>query len=158
MNISTILLNSASAAIFTAGMAAVFSAPSWALAPSLFCGFLARLVRDLLMGWGASQNLATLVAAALVVVSAVGFVRRRNVTAIVLLAGLIPLGAAGALFRAIVGFLQISDMKGEGLSAPIALISNLSVVFTTTNAIVVGAWIGYLMGQSVWRDRDSRAA
>jgi hypothetical protein len=67
--------------------------------------------------------------------------------------GIIPLGAAGALFRAIVGFLEVSSLKGEGLSAPVALISNLSIVFTTTCAIAVGAWTGYLLGQSRRRDQ-----
>lgn len=147
MDLTATLLNSMWAAIFATGMAVVFSAPYWALIPSFCCGFIARLVRDLLTGYGANQNLATLVAAALVVFIAVRFVRRQSVSPIVMLAGIIPLGAAGALFRAIVGFLQVSSLKGEGLSAPVQLISNLSILFTTTTAIAVGAWIGYLIGR-----------
>jgi uncharacterized membrane protein YjjB (DUF3815 family) len=153
MDIAAILFNSLWAAIFSAGMAIVFSTPSWALVPSFCCGFIARLVRDVLMGWGASQNLATFVAAALVIFIVVSLVRRPGVSPIVMLAGIIPLGAAGALFRAIVGFLEVSSLKGEGLSSPVALISNLSILFTTTTAIAVGAWIGYLLGQSVRRDQ-----
>src|SRR5579863_2991325 len=153
MDLIAILLNSLWSAIFSAGMAVVFSAPSWALVPSLCCGFIARLVRDLLMGWGANQNLATFVSAAVVIFIVVSLVRRPGVSPIVMLAGIIPLGAAGALFRAIVGFLEISSLKGEGPSAPVALISNLSIVFTTTCAIAVGAWTGYLIGQSVRRDQ-----
>jgi uncharacterized membrane protein YjjB (DUF3815 family) len=153
MDLTAILLNSLWSAIFSAGMAVVFSTPSWALVPSFCCGFIARLVRDLLMGWGASQNLATFVAAAVVIFIVVSLVRRPGVSPIVMLAGIIPLGAAGALFRAIVGFLEISSLKGEGPSAPVALISNLSIVFTTTCAIAVGAWTGYLLGQSVRRDQ-----
>jgi uncharacterized membrane protein YjjB (DUF3815 family) len=153
MDLTAILLNSMWSAIFAAGMAVVFSTPYWALLPSFCCGFIARLARDLLMAWGANQNLATFVAAAVVIFIAVSFVRRPGVSPIVMLAGIIPLGAAGALFRAIVGFLQVSSLKGEGLSAPVALISNLSVVFTTTAAIGLGAWIGYLAGQSVRRDQ-----
>jgi uncharacterized membrane protein YjjB (DUF3815 family) len=153
MELAAILFNSLWAAIFSAGMAIVFSTPSWALAPSFCCGFMARLVRDLLTGWGASQNLATFVAAALVIFIVVSLVRRPGVSPIVMLAGIIPLGAAGALFRAIVGFLEISSLKGEGPSAPVALISNLSIVFTTTCAIAVGAWTGYLLGQFVRRDQ-----
>ena len=153
MDLIAILLNSLWSAIFSAGMAVVFSAPSWALVPSLCCGFIARLVRDLLMGWGASQNLATFVSAAVVIFIVVSLVRRPGVSPIVMLAGIIPLGAAGALFRAIVGFLEISSLKGEGPSAPVALISNLSIVFTTTCAIAVGAWTGYLLGQFVRRDQ-----
>jgi uncharacterized membrane protein YjjB (DUF3815 family) len=151
MDLTAILLNSLWAAIYAAGMAVVFSAPYWALVPSFCGGFIAHLVRDLLMGWGVNQNLATLVAAALVVFIAVSLVRRPGVSPIVMLAGIIPLGAAGALFRAIVLFLQISSLKGEGPSVPVALISNLSILFTTTTAIAVGAWIGYLLGQSVRR-------
>jgi uncharacterized membrane protein YjjB (DUF3815 family) len=153
MDITAILINSLWSAIFSAGMAVVFSTPSWALVPSFCCGFIARLVRDLLMGWGASQNLATFVAAAVVIFIVVSLVRRPGVSPIVMLAGIIPLGAAGALFRTIVGFLEISSLKGEGPSAPVALISNLSIVFTTTCAIAVGAWTGYLLGQSVRRDQ-----
>jgi uncharacterized membrane protein YjjB (DUF3815 family) len=153
MDLTAILFNSLWSAIFSAGMAVVFSAPSWALVPSFCCGFIARLVRDLLMGWGASQNLATFVAAAVIIFIVVSLVRRPGVSPIVMLAGIIPLGAAGALFRAIVGFLEISSLKGEGPSAPVALISNLSIVFTTTCAIAVGAWTGYLLAQSVRRDQ-----
>jgi len=153
MDLTAILFNSLWSAIFSAGMAVVFSAPSWALVPSFCCGFIARLVRDLLIGWGASQNLATFVAAAVVIFIVVSLVRRPGVSPIVMLAGIIPLGAAGALFRAIVGFLEISSLKGEGPSAPVALISNLSIVFTTTFAIAVGAWTGYLLAQSVRRDQ-----
>ena len=153
MHLTVILLNSMWAAIFATGMAVVFSAPAWALAPSFCCGFIARLARDVLMGWGADQNLATLVAAAVVIFIAVSIVRRSGVSSIVMLAGIIPLGAAGALFRAIVGFLEVSSLKGEGLSAPDALISNLSILFTTTTAIAVGAWIGYFIGQSVRREQ-----
>jgi uncharacterized membrane protein YjjB (DUF3815 family) len=153
MDLTPILLNSMWAAIFATGMAVVFSTTHDALIPSFCCGFIARLVRDLLMGWGATMNFATLVAAAVVVFIAVSFVRRAGVSPIVMLTGVIPLGAAGALFRAIVGFLEVSSLKGSGLSAPIALISNLSILFTTTTAIAVGAWIGYLIGQSVKRDQ-----
>jgi uncharacterized membrane protein YjjB (DUF3815 family) len=153
MNLTATLVNGLWAAVFAAGMAVVFSAPSWALAPSFGCGFIARLARDLLMAWGANQNLATLVAAAVVVFIVVSFLRRPSVSPIVMLAGIIPLGAAGALFRVIVGFLHVSSLKGEGLSAPVALISNLSIVFTTTCAIAVGAWTGYLLGQFVRRDQ-----
>jgi uncharacterized membrane protein YjjB (DUF3815 family) len=153
MDLTAILLNSLWAALFATGMAVVFSTAYWALVPSFCCGFIARLTRDVLMGWGASQNLATLVAAALVVFIAVSFIRRPGVSPIVMLAGIIPLGAAGALFRAIVGFLEVSSLKGEGLSAPAALISNLSILFTTTCAIAVGAWTGYFIGQSVRREQ-----
>jgi uncharacterized membrane protein YjjB (DUF3815 family) len=153
MDLTAILVNSLWSAVFATGMAVVFSTPSWALVPSFCCGFIARLVRDLLMGWGASQNLATFLAAALVLFIAASFVRRPGVSPIVMLAGIIPLGAAGALFRAIVGFLEVSSLKGEGLSAPVALISNLSILFTTTCAIAVGAWTGYFIGQSVRRDQ-----
>jgi uncharacterized membrane protein YjjB (DUF3815 family) len=153
MHVTAILLNSLWAAIFSAGMAVVFSAPSWVVVPSFFCGFIGRLVRDLLMGWGASQNLATFVAAALVIFIIVSFLRRAGVSPIVMVAGIIPLGAAGAFFRAIVGFLRISSLKGEGLSAPVALISNLSILFCTTCAIAVGAWTGYLIGQAVRRNQ-----
>jgi hypothetical protein len=103
-------------------MAVVFSTPSWALVPSFCCGFIARVGSRSADGLGASQNLATFLAAALVLFIAVRFVRRPGVSPIVMVAGVIPLGAAGVLLRAIVGFLQVLSLKGEGLSAPVALI------------------------------------
>ena len=153
MDLAAILVNSLWSALFATGwrlffplrlgrwcqVSAVDSSLAWA--------------RDLLMGWGASQNLATFLAAALVLFIAVRFVRRPGVSPIVMVAGVIPLGAAGVLLRAIVGFLQVLSLKGEGLSAPVALISNPSILFTTTCAIAMGAWTGYFIGQSVSRDQ-----
>lgn len=100
------------------------------------------------MGWGISQILATVIAAALVVITAAALVRRPGVSPIVVLSGLIPLGAAGAFFNAIVGFLRISSLSADALAgAPVVLVSNLSKVFTTTLAIAVGAWVGFIIAQ-----------
>jgi hypothetical protein len=134
-------------------MAVVFSTPSWALVPSFCCGFIARVGSRSADGLGREPKSRNVSCRRLGSFIAVRFVRRPGVSPIVMVAGVIPLGAAGALFRAIVGFLQVLSLKGEGLSAPVALISNPSILFTTTCAIAMGAWTGYFIGQSVSRDQ-----
>jgi hypothetical protein len=54
------------------------------------------------------------------------------------------------LFAAIIGVLTISSLKGAALAAaPVALISNISVVFNTTLAIALGASLRVMIIQAV---------
>ncbi len=144
------------AGLFAAAMAIVFSAPLQALIPSFCAGFVARIARDWLVHIGASQNLATLAAAAaVVIVVAATLVRRPGISPIVVLSGFVPLGAAKPFFAAIVGFLKISSLKGDALAAaPVALISNISIVFTTTLAIALGAALGVMIIQTLRFGRE----
>jgi len=146
MNLTPLVVDGLWAALFAMAMAVVLSAPLQGLFPSFCGGFVARFTRDVLIGWGAGENLAVLIAAAAVVIAAGGLIRRPGVSPMVMVSALIPLGAARAFFAAIVGFLQITSLKGEALAgAPLALISNLSKVFTTTSAIAVGVSMGVLI-------------
>ena len=141
---------------FAATFAIVFSAPLQAVVPSFCAGFVARIARDWLMHFGVSQTLATLAAAAaVVIVVEVTLVRRPGISPIVMLSGLVPLGAAKAFFAAIIGFLKISTLKGEALAAaPAALLSNMSTLFKTTLAIALGAALGVAIIHSLKSARE----
>jgi uncharacterized membrane protein YjjB (DUF3815 family) len=141
---------------FAATFAIVFSAPLQAVVPSFCAGFFARVARDWLMGLGVSQALATLIAsAAVVTVVRLTLLRRPGFSPIVVLSGLVPLGAATAFFAAIIGFLKIPSLTGEALAnAPVELLSNMSALFKTTLAIVLGAALGAAMIRSLRSARD----
>ncbi len=155
MSAAVILANSLWAALFGTGMAVLFSAPARALIPSFCCAFLARFLRDALLGWGAGANLATFVAAGIVSIVAFGVISRRRLSPVVVAAGLIPLGAAAALFRAINAFLGAHYVVGKALTdsgAAVEIFSNLRILFLTTCAIAAGVWVGYLVWQFIRRD------
>jgi uncharacterized membrane protein YjjB (DUF3815 family) len=159
MNLAALLLNSLWAGCLAAGIAFLFSAPNPALFPSFCCGFVVPLTKAPLIAWGAGQNLASFVAAAIVVLLAIGTMRSRGLPPIVVAAGIIPLGPAVPFFRAIVAFLKFSSSKDDALvGAHAVLLSNLSDVFTTTLAVAGGVWAGLLIGESVIKkiQRSSR--
>lgn len=142
---------------FSAAFAILFSAPLQAMAPSFAAGFVARVIRDWLMQLDVSQTLATLAAAsAVVIVVAIAVRRRPGFSPIVMLSGLVPLGAAKAFFAAIIGFLKLSSLKGEALAgAPAELFTNVSLLFKTTLAIVLGAALGAAIVQCLTSARDT---
>ena len=67
MNLIALLVGGIWAGVFAAALAIVFSVPVNAVFSGFCGGFVARFSRDVLLGWGAKPELATLVAAALVV-------------------------------------------------------------------------------------------
>jgi uncharacterized membrane protein YjjB (DUF3815 family) len=155
MDLTGLLSNSLWAALFGIGMAVLFSAPKRALIPSFCCAFLARFLRDALIGWGSGLNLATFVAAAIVSLVAFGVMPRRGLSPVVAAAGLIPLGAAGALFRAIDAFLGTHSLRGETITdvdTAAKILSNCGILFATTCSIAVGTWAGYVVWESIRRD------
>jgi hypothetical protein len=83
------------------------------------------------------------VAAAVVVVVAVAIVRRHTVSPVVLICGVLPLGAAVAMFNLFFALRQVSSLQGEALGeASVALSANLGKMFTTSLAIAVGLAAG----------------
>jgi hypothetical protein len=87
---------------------------------------------------------------------AFGVMPRRGLAPVVAAAGLIPLGAAGALFRAIDAFLGTHALRGVTITdadAAAKILSNCEILFTTTCAIVAGVWAGHLVWQSTRRDQ-----
>jgi uncharacterized membrane protein YjjB (DUF3815 family) len=154
MEIAPMLLNSIWAGLFAAALAVVLTAPPQAIVPSLLCGFAARLTRNALIGWGMSSSAAVVVAAAACVLLAVAFAkRRRNLSVVAVVTGVLPLGAAVALFNSIKGILNISGLKEQALvTASAQLSANLSTVFTTTLAMVLGIGIGFLVARALKRE------
>ncbi len=143
MDLSAILMNSMWAGLFAGGLGILLTAPPRYIAPAFLSGFAGRLVRDAFMSWGMSQNWSTTVAAAVVVLIAVAIIRRHVVSPVVLITGILPLGAAVAMFNAIIELMKVSSLKGEALSeASVALSANMGKVFTTSLAIALGLAVG----------------
>jgi uncharacterized membrane protein YjjB (DUF3815 family) len=143
MHLSTILLNSLWAALFATGLGILLTAPLRYIVPTFLCGFAGRFVRDVCMGRGMSQNWSTVVAAAVLVLVAVAIVRRHRISPVVLVCGVLPLGAAVAMFNMIFALMQVSSLQGEALGgASVALSTNLGKMFTTSLAIAVGLAAG----------------
>jgi uncharacterized membrane protein YjjB (DUF3815 family) len=149
MDIMPMLLNSIWAGLFAAALAVVLTAPPQAIVPSLLCGFAARLIRNVLVGWGLSSSTAVVVAAAACVLLGLALTsRRRSFSVIAIVTGVLPLGAAVALFNSIKGILNMSGLKEQALvTASAQLSANLSAVFTTTFAMVLGIGVGFLIAR-----------
>ena len=153
MSLLTILTNSLWAALFATGFGVLLTTPARALVSCFVCGFMGRFVRDVCMGWGLSQNWATAVAAAVVVLLAVAIVGHHAISPVVLICGVLPLGAAVAMFNMILDLMKVSSSSGETLSAAsVALIANTGKVFTGTLAIALGLGAGMAIVQFVRRE------
>jgi len=149
MDIAAAAVNSMWAGLFAAAMAVVLTAPPQGILPSLLCGFAARFIRNVLIGWGVSSSAAVVVAAAACVLLALAFAgRRRRFSVIAIVTGVLPLGAAVALFNSIKGILSLSTLKEQALIAASAQLSaNVSAVFTTTLAMALGIGVGFLIAR-----------
>ena len=153
MDLLAILMNSLWAGLFAGGLGILLTAPPRYSVPALLCGFAGRCVREMFMSWGMSQNWSTAVAAAVVVLVAVAIIRRHVVSPVVLVSGVLPLGAAVAMFNAIVELMKVSSLKGEALSvSSVALSGNMGKVFTTSLAIALGLAAGMAIVRFFRRD------
>src|SRR5688572_16876509 len=101
MNLLELALPSLWAALFATGLAVRLTAPVRYLVPTFLCGFVGRAMRDVSMASGLSLGWATVIAAAAVVLVAVTMVRRHRVSPVVLVCGVLPLGATVAMFNLI---------------------------------------------------------
>ena len=143
MNLLTILTNSLWAALFATGFGVIMTTPARTLLSCFVCGFLGRGVRDVCMGWGLSQDWATVVAAAAVALLALTIVRRHALSPVVLICGILPLGSAVAIFNMIFDLMRVSSLKGEALStASVSLSANAGRALTGTLAIALGLGAG----------------
>jgi uncharacterized membrane protein YjjB (DUF3815 family) len=143
MGLWAMLMNSLWAGLFAGGLGILLTAPSRYIVPTFLCALAGRLARDVFLNWGMGQNWATAVAAAVVVLVAVAIIRRPGVSPVVLVSGVLPLGAAVAMFNVILELMKVSSLKGEALSgASVALSANLGKVFTTSLAIALGLGAG----------------
>jgi uncharacterized membrane protein YjjB (DUF3815 family) len=148
MGIMTMFINSLWSGLFAGTLGFIFTAPLRYIAPTIFSGFAGRFVRDAFMSWGMSQNWSTAVAAAVVVLVAVAIIRRDDASPVVLISGILPLGASVAMFNAITSLMKVSSFSGEALSqASIALSANIGKVFTTSLAIALGLAAGIVIAR-----------
>jgi uncharacterized membrane protein YjjB (DUF3815 family) len=143
MDIITMLINSLWSGLFAGTLGFILTAPVRYIAPTFFCGFVGRFARDLFTSMGVSQNWSTAIASAVVVLVAIAIIRRHEVSPVVLVSGVLPLGAAVAMFNAIASLMKVSYLSGEALSAAsVALSANMGKVFTTSLAIAMGLAAG----------------
>ncbi|RYG02504.1 MAG: hypothetical protein EON94_05760 [Caulobacteraceae bacterium] len=141
------------AGLFAIGLAAMLTAPVRYLLPSFFCAFIGRAVRDILTDQGMSVNWATVLAATAVVLVAVLLTRRNMVSPVVLICGVLPLGAAVAMFNLIFALMQLSTAKADALNeASLALGANVGKVFVTSLAIALGLGAGLAICRLFKRD------
>jgi len=155
MDLSAILINSFWSGLVAGGVSVLFTAPPQFVPLALIGGFAGRCARDICLSWGLTQNVSVFIGALVVVLIAVAVARRHVVSPVVLIAGVIPLGAAVAMFNVIIGLMKISSLSGEAQTvASVALSANVGTVVTTTLAIAVGLGIGMAIVRSFQRETD----
>ena len=153
MNFSQILLNSMLAALFATGMAILLTAPYQYLVSTFLCGFTGRFVRDVMMGWGMSQNWSTVVASAVLVLVAVAITQRHRISPVVLICGVLPLAASVAIFNLLFELMKLTTLNGESLiAATIAFCSNAAKTFIGTLAIALGLEVGLAIARLISRE------
>jgi len=144
MDLSGILTTSLWAGLFATGLAILMTTPPRHLAATFVCAAAGRLVRDVLMGWGASQNWSTVIAATVVLLVAVALTQRHKVSPVVVVCGVLPLWVAVAMFNAIFELMILSTAKGDALNgASLAFTSNLAKVFVVSLSIALGISAGW---------------
>lgn len=153
MNLSAILISSLWTALFSASMGFYMTTPFRGIVPCFLCGFTGRFARDYLISFEVSHAWSTLIAAAVVVFVGVAISRRRMLSPIVLICGILPLGASVAMFNMIADMIKVSTLKGEALSAAtVALNSDLSKVITSSLAVALGLGIGITIMRLLQRE------
>jgi len=142
--------------VFASALAVLLTAPARAIVPAFFCGCAARALRDLIASGGANVHLATLVATAVAVVIAAA-VAPRHAAPAVLVASILPLGAAVVVFNAIIQLMRVSVLRGSTrVAASAELTADVGTAFTTFFAIAVGLQAGLSIVRTVRRARDRR--
>jgi len=158
MDYMLILQNSIWAGLFACGLGILLTAPSRYLAMAFLCGFAGRFIRDVSIGMGQGQNWATVLAAASIVLLAFTVVRRDDASPVVVVTGILPLGAAMAMFAAIWELMKVSSATGEALEqASLALNASIGKVFTTSLAIAVGLAVGMAIVKNFVREEELKS-
>jgi hypothetical protein len=153
MDVSGMMLNSLWGGLFGTAIAILLTAPRNYLVATFVCGFSGRLVRDILIGWDAGQNWSIALAAAVIVLVAAALVPRHRARPVVLICGVLPLGAAVATFNTIFELMKVSTARGDALnSASVAFTSNLAKVLAVTLSIALGMSAGVAIMKLFRRD------
>lgn len=148
MDISTILINCIWAGFYAGGMGLLCTAPLRRILSAFICGFAGCFSRDILISWGLGQNWSTVVGSATVVLTAMILIRGNEVSPVVLISGIVPMGANPAVLRMIIELIKVSTLKGEALTeSSVSFIANTGKVFTTYLAISLGLAIGITIMQ-----------
>jgi uncharacterized membrane protein YjjB (DUF3815 family) len=155
MDLSAMLMNGLWAGLFAAGLAVMLTAPPRYILAAFACGFFGRGLRDVCTGLDLTLNWATVIAATAVVLVAVAFTRRHTVSPVVLICGVLPLGATGPIFNVIFNLMRISTAKGDPLSeTTLALGSNAGKAFVITLAIALGLGAGMAIVRLFGRETE----
>ena len=142
--------------LFAIALGLLLTAPVRYLLPTFVCGFAGRFCHDLLADLGMSRDWATVAASILVVLIAAVIIRHRQVSPVVLICAILPLGSALAIFNSIFYLMRISTLEGDDLaSASVALNANLGKAFTGTLAIAVGVAAGLGLIRLFVNERDA---
>ena len=137
------LVDGLAGGVFAAALSALYRAPSRYRLGSFVCGVAGRVAYGLLVASGMTHNGATVVAAGAVVLVAMGVKPDHAGSPVVLVAGVIPLGASVAMFQAIYGIMTLGTLKGQALAeAGVTLLANACRVFTTSLGIAIGLGLG----------------
>jgi uncharacterized membrane protein YjjB (DUF3815 family) len=137
--VSVVLLEGLWSGLIAAGLGVLFTAPRKYLVAAFACGWVGRCIRDLCIAWGVSHNYSTMLAAAVVVLVAVAIVQRRQLSPVVLVCAVIPLGASVAVFNLIFALIRLSTAAGDARNEySLAFTSNLASALITFMAIALG--------------------
>ncbi len=150
-----VLPNALCGAAVAGVLAMLFTAPRQYLVPAFLCGLAALLTRDVLTASGMNVNWATALAAAVAVVAAVTVTPKHAVVPVVLIAAILPLGAAVAVFQMMVQLMRVASVTGPPLTdATVNLTASIGKAFTAFVAIALGLQFGIAIVQPLQRRRQ----
>lgn len=130
-------------ALFAAGLGVTLTAPPRYLLACAACGFVGRAVKDVALAADLDLTRTTVLAAFAVALTAAALTRTHRVSPVVLICGVLPLGASSAMFAVIFALTRVATVEGAELAeVSMALTSSLGKVFATTLAIAVGMAAG----------------
>jgi uncharacterized membrane protein YjjB (DUF3815 family) len=158
MDFPSILMNAFWAGLFSAGLAVLLTAPPRYIFAALVCGLAGSGAKGILMEWGLGISQATVIASLIVVLAAALFTRRHEVSPVVLICGVLPLGASIAMFNTIFLLLLIPQATEDALNQyAVELTGSVGKAFTISLAIVLGLGAGTAIVRLIRRDKPATA-
>ncbi|HEX5043507.1 MAG TPA: threonine/serine exporter family protein [Candidatus Polarisedimenticolaceae bacterium] len=134
-------------ALFAVALAVLLTAPARSLGAAFLCGAAGMLVQDGALALDVRPSWATALAATAVAVVATRSAHRQGVHPVIMVTGLLPLGASSAVFQALVGLGRLA--AGEDAAADVAV--HASRAFVTFLSVAVGAAAGVLVARVLVR-------
>jgi uncharacterized membrane protein YjjB (DUF3815 family) len=152
MDLAAIATTAFFAGVYSCCLAFTMTAPTRFIPNAFICGMTGRFLRDALQASGFAPNWSTAAAAFVVVMVSMLFIRGHDVSPVVLISGVIPLGASTAMFHVLFGLMKLSAAKENLPALSVALTQNMSKVAITSLAIAVGLGAGLTLVQVLRRD------